>query len=168
MHDKLTDSEIVKALEWCEQFENNIVSNWISDNRYIFALQTLKTIKNVLKDFNRLQAEHDNYSHNVRTMTKAIRENQVLISELVNTCKKLKAKNEKLKEELKILSQKRFNIFERVEYVGKIKSETKAEAYKDILNFLECRFVCKGKLTAFGYESAIIDIKNHLKELEEE
>ena len=56
---KLTDSEIVKALEWCEHYENNIVSVWKSDKKYTLALQTMQTIKNVLKDFNRLQAENE-------------------------------------------------------------------------------------------------------------
>ena len=35
--------------------------------------------------------------------------------------------------ELDILSQKRFNIFERVEYIGKIKAEIKTEAYKECI-----------------------------------
>ena len=47
-----------------------------------------------------------------------------------------------------------------------IRAEIKAEAYKELLNFLEARLVCKSKISSIGYESAIIDIKNHLKELE--
>ena len=41
----------------------------------------------------------------------------------------------------------------------------KAEAYKELLNLLEGRLVGKTKITAFGYEIAIIEIKNLLKEM---
>lgn len=41
----------------------------------------------------------------------------------------------------------------------------KSEAIKELLNVLELRVVCKQKTTAMGYESAIIDIKNLLKEM---
>ena len=45
------------------------------------------------------------------------------------------------------------------------KETAKSEAIKELLNVLELRVVCKQKTTAMGYESAIIDIKNLLKEM---
>lgn len=62
----------------------------------------------------RQQEQLDNYSRNVRIMTKTIRENQTLIDELVHTCKKQQAEIERLKEDNFIKSQKRANIFEIV------------------------------------------------------
>lgn len=41
----------------------------------------------------------------------------------------------------------------------------KIKAYKELLNCLESRLVSKTKMTAFGYEIAIIEIKNLLKEM---
>ena len=39
------------------------------------------------------------------------------------------------------------------------------DTLKELLNFLEARLVCKSKITSIGYESAIIDVKNFIKEL---
>ena len=53
----MTDNEIIKALEWCEQFEDNIVLSGVRGNKLISALQTMQTVKHVLKDYNRKKAE---------------------------------------------------------------------------------------------------------------
>lgn len=42
------------------------------------------------------------------------------------------------------------------------------DTLKELLNFLESRLVCKSKISNIGYESAIIDVKNFIKELTEE
>ena len=87
------------------------------------------------------------------------------IKHLESEIKRLQTENERLNKEVDRLSQ----VVLYNDGVTEMKvEEAKAEAYKEILNFLENRFVCKGKLTAMGYESAIIDIKNHLKEMEDE
>ena len=69
-----------------------------------------------------------------------------------NYCKvvEVNEENEILKEENKSL---RFEL-----------NIAKAETYKELLNLLESRLVGKTKITAFGYEIAIIEIKNLLKE----
>ena len=56
---KLTDNEIKKALEWCEQITDNIITSNVKGTKFTFALQSLYTIKQVLKDYNRLQAENE-------------------------------------------------------------------------------------------------------------
>lgn len=47
----------------------------------------------------------------------------------------------------------------------KTEAQIKAEVYKELINLLESRLISKTKITAFGYEIAIIEIKNLLKEL---
>lgn len=93
---KMTDSEIVKALECC------IDSNCCKENCPIFderdslSLCTSKLSRYALGLINHIQAE-----------------------------------NEELKTENLILSQKRFNIFERIEFTDKFKKQAKAEAYTE-------------------------------------
>lgn len=53
----MTDNEIIKALEWCEQFENNIVFKGSGDERCVQALQRMVVIKHALKEYNRQKAE---------------------------------------------------------------------------------------------------------------
>ena len=47
------------------------------------------------------------------------------------------AENKELKTENLILSQKRFNIFERIEFTDKLKKQTKAEAIKEFAERLK-------------------------------
>lgn len=54
---KLTEAEIMKALEWCEMFTDNIVLSNKKGEKFTFALQSLQTIKQVLKDYNSKNAE---------------------------------------------------------------------------------------------------------------
>ena len=83
-------------------------------------------------------------------------------AELEETVNHLQAENERLKNELDILLQKRFNIFERVEYVGKIKAETKTEAYKEFAERLKKTFPKDDFLRSTKRISE--DIDNILKE----
>ena len=57
MPNKMTDEEIIKAWEWCEMFTDNIVLSNKKGEKFTFALQSLQTIKQVLKDYNRQKAE---------------------------------------------------------------------------------------------------------------
>lgn len=52
-----SEAEIMKALEWCEMFTDNIVLSNKKGEKFTFALQSLQTIKQVLKDYNRKNAE---------------------------------------------------------------------------------------------------------------
>jgi hypothetical protein len=137
---KLTDSEIKNILEFLSVKIDQYCQNCPYDDIKVCDICIFGKMKIVLDLINRLQAENKN-----------LQERNVILKGLVDT---QKAENEKLKTQLYL-----------EKYTDVAKKNIKAEAYKDILNFLEDRFVCKGKLTAFGYESAIIDIKNHLKEL---
>ena len=150
MPNKLTDSEIVKAMEI---FVNSVGKGFVFANVDI-KKDEINEFKHIDLSYdeifdliNRLQAKNSNLTSDLTSL-------QNDLTSLQNDLTSLKAENERLKKSNEMFTD-----------IGKMYSEIKAEAYKDILNFLECRFVCKGKLTAFGYESAIIDIKNHLKEL---
>ena len=107
---KLTDNEVIN----CKNCIHYIVCVFYNAHS-----QTTKNCGDYLdKDLiNRLQAEKEALINGQETLQKYIAEQQ--------------AENERLKDELNILSQKRFNIFEKVEYVGKIKAETKAKAQKE-------------------------------------
>lgn len=89
LDNKLTDNEIVKALEYCSR--QGITSE--CERCKVKGCRS-ELIKLALDLINRLQAE-----------------------------------NEELKTENQILSQQRFNIFERIEYSDKLK----AEAYKECI-----------------------------------
>lgn len=54
----LTDNETIKALEWCEQFEHNIVFKGNGDEKCVQALQMMVVIKHALKEYNRQKAEN--------------------------------------------------------------------------------------------------------------
>jgi hypothetical protein len=53
----MTEAEIMKALEWCELFTDNIVLSNKKGEKFTFALQSLQTIKQVLKDYNSKNAK---------------------------------------------------------------------------------------------------------------
>lgn len=74
MPNKLTDSEIVKALEWCEQITDNIITSNVKGTKFTFALQSLYTIKQVLKDYNRLQAEVEELGETIADLERKIEE----------------------------------------------------------------------------------------------
>lgn len=60
-----------------------------------------------------------------------------LLGDALDLINRLQAENEDLKTENLILSQKRFNIFERVEFFAKVKEKAKAEAYKEFAERLK-------------------------------
>lgn len=49
-----------------------------------------------------------------------------------------------------------------------LRKHWKSEAYEEIIRYLESRLSYKMPITAMGYECAIIEIKNLLKEKEKE
>lgn len=53
----MTDEQIVKALEWCDQFENNIVFKGNGDKKCVKALHMMVIIKHALKEYNRQKEE---------------------------------------------------------------------------------------------------------------
>ena len=55
----MTDNDISNALEWCEQFENNIVFNGSGDEKCVQALQMMVVMKHALRNYNRQKAEID-------------------------------------------------------------------------------------------------------------
>ena len=61
----------------------------------------------------------------------------VLCGQIVDLINRLQAENKDLKTENLILSQKRFNIFERVEFTGKLKKQAKSEANKEFADRLK-------------------------------
>ena len=53
----MTDNEIIKALEWCELFENNIVFKGSGDEKCIQALKMMVVIKHALRNYHSQKAE---------------------------------------------------------------------------------------------------------------
>ena len=64
----MTDEQIIKALEWCEQFENNIVFQGNGDEKCVQALQMMVVIKHALKNYNRLIAENANLTSRLTSL----------------------------------------------------------------------------------------------------
>ena len=99
MADKLTDKEIIKALECCISPE---CENCPYDGDDLLRPCNHNLMKDALDLINRQQAE-----------------------------------NKELKTENLILSQKRFNIFERIEFTDKLKKSARAEAIKEFWSRLQ-------------------------------
>jgi hypothetical protein len=53
----VTDNFIVDAIEWCEEFENNLVFVGNGDEKCVQALQMMVVIKHALKDYTSQKAE---------------------------------------------------------------------------------------------------------------
>lgn len=53
----MTDQEIIKALEWCEEFENNLIIKGKGDKKCVLALQMTVIIRSALENYTRQQAE---------------------------------------------------------------------------------------------------------------
>ena len=71
----MTDNEIVKALEWCNQFENNIVFNGNGDEKCVQALQMMVVIKQALNEFNSQKAEIERLKKIESNILNVMREN---------------------------------------------------------------------------------------------
>lgn len=76
--------EVVKTLQKILEMGDQPVGDGF------FVNITSKTVKDAIDLINEQQRQLDNYSHNVGTMVKSIRENQVLIDELVGVCQTMK------------------------------------------------------------------------------
>ncbi len=134
---KLTDNEIIKALECCADemgcTKGCPCFNPKAKGSHCTVAKKLELEKLTIDLINRLQAENE--------------ELQLKIASC-NT------ENMRLKE-----------INDSFTAIGKLYSEIKAEAYKELINILESRLIYKLNITAIGYEVAIIELKNLLKEL---
>ncbi len=123
MPNNLTDAEVKKALDICASehlgCEDNCpyVTNSDSCSLKRDALDLINRQEAKLKalQMDNKQLETDNFNANMN-------------------CEHLQAEIERLKTEKLILSQKRFNMFERLEFADKIK----AEAYKEFAERLHC------------------------------
>ena len=97
MNKNLTDSEIIKALEWCEQFTDNLVMADINTKKRTLGLQAMRTCKNALDLINRLQAENERLKADCENY-KQVAENQQKVSmDIGFEIKRLKAEVEELK-----------------------------------------------------------------------
>lgn len=101
----LTDSDIVKALKWCEQFTDNLVWANVDTKKRTLGLQAMQTCKSALDLINRLQAENERLNF-VRTrdaqryeekISNQAHTNCVLIDLHSATIKEVKELEEKLK-----------------------------------------------------------------------
>ena len=55
----MTDRDIIKALDWCEQFTENLIIADVDTKRRTLGLQAMQTCKEALKLINRQKAEID-------------------------------------------------------------------------------------------------------------
>jgi hypothetical protein len=106
----MTDKEIIKALECCKKLKYD---SW-SENKKICE-------------------EECPYKANCYDEEKNIN----MMSEVLDLINRQKAENKELKTGNLILSQKRFNIFERIEFTDKLKKQTKSEAIKEFAERLK-------------------------------
>jgi hypothetical protein len=105
----MTDNEIIKALECCCEAELN-------------------------EDCEKMKCPlFDNEMCNCMNMG----DENALYRYALDLINRQQAENKELKTENLILSQKRFNIFERIEFTDKLKKQTKAEAIKEFVERLK-------------------------------
>lgn len=80
----MTETEIMKSLGWCELVTDNIVLSNKKGENFLFALQSLQTIKQVLKDYNLKNAE-------IERLKKAIKVQEIMLDNQDYAIKKAKA-----------------------------------------------------------------------------
>ena len=98
----MNDADIIKALEWCELFTDNIVLSKRKGEKFTFALQSLQTIKQVLKDYNRQKAEIEQLNHKYAL---AVAEREANVKGFTEQLKTIKA------EAITEFEQKVFDLF---------------------------------------------------------
>ena len=91
----MTDAEIVKAWEWCEHFENNIVLKGKGDEKCVQALQVMGIVRNVLKDYERQKAEIERLEKARQKQAQFLGEERGQKYELINKITKAKAEARK-------------------------------------------------------------------------
>lgn len=138
----MTANEMIKALEWCEQFEHNIVFKGNGDERCVQALQVMVVIKHALKEYNSQKAE--------------IKQKDTEIAILIR-------KNETLKDEVaELRADKEALINGQITLQEKLPGVIKNEAYKEFADRLKNCF-CISK----EYLDVMMIIDNLLAEMEE-
>ena len=152
----MTDNEIIKALEWCNQFENNIVFNGNGDEKCVQALQMMVVIKQALNEFNRQKAEVDELQHRNAEL-------DIELKAMRGAANSYKAAVERLETETLILSQKRANIFE----ITQAYERGRAEAIKEFAERLKNSLFSVSKTTDGHYVHHISgdEIDNLVKEM---
>lgn len=145
----MTDNEIVKVFrECCVKLNGNFCDECPYNKGMCNDIQMATDILDLI---NRLQARVKKCEKVERFADKTIAT--------------LQAENERLKAELEKskVANSLFSMY--VQTRDEVITEAKAEAYKEIIGFLENRLAYKRLITQPGYECAIIEIKNRLKEL---
>lgn len=87
---------------------------------------------------------------------------KITLGDVAAIINRQQAENKELKTENLMLSQKRFNIFERIEFTDKLKKQTKAEAIKECLEKIEQRDVSESDFYIMVKKA---EFDNLLKEL---
>ena len=155
MPDKLTDKEIVKTLECCAVGHSCKGKCPLDDDNDSVKICTSTLSKSALDLINR---QKEDLAKKDKELLEALKYSAVYKTKVIDSEKeinRLQAENERLKAEIK------FSDYLEYETTNQIK----AEAYKEIIGFLEKRLAYKMLITQTGYECAIIEIKNRLKEL---
>ena len=173
---KITDSEIVKALEHCVQ-KFSCTSCPLYKSKSSCGGYFLEVI-------NRLQARIDHNSHNMKHLVKSVRDYQKALEKAKAENKKLKADCEnykqvaenqqkatldkafeikRLKEEIERLKKEKERCFYCTEQANKKINEIKAEAYKEFAERLKETFPKDDFLRSTKQISA--DIDNLLEEM---
>ena len=140
MPDKLTDSEIKKALEWCEQFEDNVVLYGKSVKKITLALQTMQIIKQALKNHNRLQEQLETYE---------------------SRNKALRTERNRLNEEIKDLRKVVVEDY-ATEYDNKIKAEAYKECIEKVKEIIDMPF-CVGFNLLAPLKEALTEYDNGIR-----
>ena len=102
----MTDKEIIKALECCIKAKTNADCEALKCPFYDNEIDICMYVNN----------------------------EEVLYANALDLINRQQAENKELKTENLILSQKRFNIFERIEFTDKLKKQAKAEAIKEVFD----------------------------------
>ena len=97
----MTDNEIVKALDWCEQFENNIVFKGSGDEKCIQALQMMMVMKHALRNYHSQKAEIERCQKVAEKVLLEVRKAKELYYKDISTAKAeaIKEFAERLKDE---------------------------------------------------------------------
>ena len=172
MPDKLTDSEIVKALECCADYKNTkckgcpLEESCVDNNICGLALDLI----------NHLQEQNEHYSHNVKEMTNSIRNYQKALEQAKAENGRLKREIEDLESVQEISPEAKYLVDTKADKVislltelNKSQEQIKAEAVKEFWNKLKShsRKMQSSDFSGEFWDKAILveDIDNLLKEM---
>ena len=128
---KLTDSEIVKALECCISDKDDVCLECPLQNDCFANADGNSEVKELALDLiNRLQADRDNYKQIAENQQKIILDKAFENKRLKEKVESLQAENERLKKVSDI----------RLECLGRSRAKAKAEAYKECIEKVKALF----------------------------